>query len=160
MDDSALPKKNQLLKAESVSSSPNTLSELATAGHKDNQESAALAKKNDDELLRAWSNNSSETYTQKSSFNLDNGNQVNAELPKNNGLLRDWDWSNNLSETHTQKSSSNDGDARSAMFAAIKSQEPVGVMNKVRTIDTNIQQQPQISAVRKMLAPATANVRR
>ena len=102
---------------------------------------AALPKKKNDELLRAWSNNS------------------NAELPKNDdGLLRAWSY--NLSETHTQKSSSNDGDARSATFAAIKSQEPVGVMNKARTIDTNIQPQSRISTARKILAPATASVRR
>ena len=62
----------------------------------------------------------------------------------------------------TQTSSSNNGDARSAMFAAIKSrnQKPVGVTNKVRTINTNVQQrESRISMVHKMLKEAPANVR-
>jgi len=63
---------------------------------------------------------------------------------------------------HKQTSSSNDGDARSAMFAAIKSrnQEPLGVANKVRTVDTNVQQrESRIHMVHKMLKEAPSNVK-
>ncbi len=122
----------------------------------------------------------------------DKENQVNAALPKKNQMLKASSLQphvgltdrvksvstgpNNTSSElaivkprrspkkirNTQKSSSNDGDARSAMFAAIKSrnQEPVGVTNKVRTINTNVKQrESRISMVHKMLKEAPPNVR-
>ena len=57
--------------------------------------------------------------------------------------------------------SSND-DSRSAMFAAIKSRNetPIGVSNKVRTINTNVQRrESRVLMVNKMLKEAPANVR-
>jgi hypothetical protein len=65
-------------------------------------------------------------------------------------------------KTRNTLASSNDGDARSAMFAAIKSrnERPVGVTNKVRTINTNVQRkESRVLMVNKMLKEAPANVR-
>jgi hypothetical protein len=65
-------------------------------------------------------------------------------------------------KTRNKVASSNDGDARSAMFAAIKSrnEKPVGVTNKVRTINTNVKRrESRVLMVSKMLKEAPANVR-
>lgn len=63
--------------------------------------------------------------------------------------------------TRSRASMGND-DSRSAMFAAIKSRNetPVGVTNKVRTINTNTQRrESRVLMVNKMLKEAPANVR-
>ena len=63
--------------------------------------------------------------------------------------------------TRSRASMGND-DSRSALFAAIKSRNetPVGVTNKVRTINTNTQRrESRVLMVNKMLKEAPANVR-
>ena len=140
------------------------------------------------ELSRRQKVQKNKSFPQKK----DKENQVNAALPKKNQLLKASSLQSHVGLTdkvksassgpdntsselatfkprrspkktrHTQKSSSNDGDARSAMFAEIKSRkrEPLGVTNKVRTINTNVQQrESRISMVHKMLKEAPANVR-
>ena len=59
-------------------------------------------------------------------------------------------------------SPNNSDESRSALFAAIKSRSetPVGVTNKVRTINTNTQRrESRVLMVNKMLKEAPANVR-
>ena len=67
-----------------------------------------------------------------------------------------------LSPKKSTRSRASNDDSRSALFAAIKSRSetPVGVTNKVRTINTNTQRrESRVLMVNKMLKEAPANVR-
>eukprot|EP00986_Skeletonema_menzelii_P006793 scaffold2578_cov136-Skeletonema_menzelii.AAC.9 len=123
---------------------------------KENQVNAALPKKN--QLLKASS------LQPHVGLLSDKAKRVSSTGPNTSSLAIPKSPRRSPKKTrHTQTtSSSNNGDARSAMFAAIKSrnQEPVGVTNKVRTINTNVQRrESRISMVHKMLKEAPANVR-
>jgi hypothetical protein len=120
---------------------------------KENQVNAQPAKKS---LLKASSLQPQVGLTDRvKSKSVNSADSMASSLPRARPKLSP------KKSTMSRTSMGND-DSRSALFAAIKSRSetPVGVSNKVRTINTNTQRrESRVLMVNKMLKEAPANVR-